>query len=225
MRRIIFPLLLGIAGVAVLVSLGSWQVQRLSWKEGILTEINNRIAAAPVAMPAAPTEDADEYRPVTLSGLIGAVELHVLTSGTKGGTGYRAIAPMVLDDGRRILLDQGLLALNGKDQPATARQASVTGTLLWPDDVNSSTPDPDLGRNIWFGRDVTAMSKALETEPLMVVASTIAPLDPRLTLLPIDTAQIKNDHLEYAITWFSLALVWAIMSIVLILRTLRPKEN
>ena len=100
----------------------------------------------------------------------------------------------------------------------------ITGTLLWPDDVNSNTPDPDLGKNIWFARDIPAMADALQTAPLLVVATTTTPADPRLTPLPVTTANIKNDHLEYAITWFLLALVWAIMSLYLIFRTTRPKE-
>ena len=100
----------------------------------------------------------------------------------------------------------------------------VTGTLLWPDDRNSSTPDPDLAKNIWFARDTVTMSAALQTDPIMVVATSTTPADPRLTPLPVATANIKNDHLEYAITWFSLAFVWAIMSAFLIFRTTRPKD-
>ncbi|MFT7146593.1 MAG: surfeit locus 1 family protein [Yoonia sp.] len=100
----------------------------------------------------------------------------------------------------------------------------ITGTLIWPDDQNSSTPDPDMAANIWFARNVDTMSAVLDTLPLMVVTTTTAPADTRLTALPVNTATIKNDHFEYAVTWFLLALVWAIMSFYLILRTTRPKD-
>ncbi|MEY1554765.1 SURF1 family protein [Yoonia sp. R2331] len=220
MRKIIFPLLLTLAGCAVLIWLGVWQVNRLAWKEDILAGIDARMAGAPVPLPDTPTEKADEYRAVTAMGITGPQELHVLTSGTAAGTGYRVITSFDLG-GRVVLLDQGLLPLEAKDTPAPEQAVTVTGNLLWPDDVNSSTPDPDLPKNIWFGRDLAAMADTLGTEPLLIVAAEMSPADPRTTLLPIDSANIKNDHWEYAVTWFGLAAVWAVMGAFLIRRTLQ----
>lgn len=219
MRRIIFPLLLGLAGCAVLISLGTWQVQRLAWKEGVLAEIDARMAQAPVPLAVTMTEAADEYRRVTLQGTPTGAELHVLSSGTAAGTGYRVIAKVVLADGTAVLLDKGLLPLEAKAAPPPSDPIAVTGTLLWPDDKHGSTPDPDLPKNIWFARNVPDMAAHLDTAPFMVIASQISPPDPRLTPLPVNSAGIKNDHLEYAITWFLLAAVWAIMSLYLIVRT------
>ncbi len=223
LRKILFPLILGIAGCAVLISLGLWQVDRLAWKQDILKDINTRLEAAPGPLSFDVTEAADEYSRVTLTGTPTGVELHVLVSGTAAGTGYRVISALQTRDGS-ILLDQGLLALDNKDAPPLTAPMQITGTLLWPDDVNSNTPDPDLDKNIWFARDIAAMADALQTAPLMVVTTTTAPADPRLTPLPVTTANIKNDHLEYAITWFLLALVWGIMSLYLIVRTTRQKD-
>ncbi|MBE0412905.1 SURF1 family protein [Yoonia sp.] len=224
LRKILFPILLGIAGCGVLISLGTWQVQRLAWKEDIIGAINARLSAPPIPLPLSPTEDDDEYRRVTVSGTPLGQELHVLTSGTQAGTGYRVISRFATDDGPVILLDQGLITLDAKEAAPLTRPMQVTGTLLWPDDQTASTPSPDLGKNIWFARHVEAMADALDTVPVMVVATHTTPADPRITPLPINTADIKNDHLEYAITWFSLALVWAIMSLFLIFRMTRPKD-
>lgn len=227
MRRLIFPLLLGLSGVAVLLSLGIWQVQRLDWKRDILAGIEARLAADPVALPVAPTEEQDEYRVVTLTGMPQGPELHVLTSGTAAGTGYRVISGFDTADGRRVLVDLGLLPLEMKDDPAPVyvdKRINVVGSLLWPDDANSATPEPDLGKNIWFARDVAAMSEVLGSEPTLVVLSQSSQPDARLTALPVDTSNIKNDHREYAITWFLLALVWAAMSGYLIVRTLRGER-
>lgn len=224
LRKILFPILLGVAGCGVLVSLGLWQVERLGWKEEILAGISKRLAAPPVPLPATPREATDEYTRVTLAGTPTGEELHVLVSGTDAGTGYRVISRFEASDGRFVLLDQGLLPLDAKDAAPLTAPMQVTATLLWPDDRNSSTPDPDLAKNIWFARDTVTMSEALRTDPIMVVATSTTPADPRLTPLPVATAGIKNDHLEYAITWFSLALVWAIMSAFLIFRTTRPKD-
>jgi len=133
--------------------------------------------------------------------------------------GYRGVSKFVTDAGDAILIDQGLLALDNKDAPALTQPTDVTGTILWPDDKNSSTPDPDLTKNIWFARNVPDMAAHLDTAPIMVVVTQATPPDPRITPLPITSANIKNDHLEYAITWFLLAIVWAIMSLYLIFRT------
>lgn len=223
-RKILFPVLMGLAGCGVLIWLGLWQVDRLGWKQQILANIDARLAAAPAPLRLDATEAQDEYSRVTLSGVPDGNELHVLVSGTSAGTGYRVIVPLTLDDGARILVDLGLLPLEAKNAAPLIAPMQISGTLLWPDDRNDSTPDPDFSRNIWFARDVAIMSDALDTLPLMVVVSQASPADPRLTALPVTTADIKNDHLEYAITWFLLALVWAIMSMVLILRTLRQKD-
>ncbi|PUB16300.1 SURF1 family protein [Yoonia sediminilitoris] len=224
LRRILFPLLLGLSGCAVLVSLGTWQVQRLAWKESILADINARLSGEPAPLRLDARETTDEYTRVTLSGTPTGQELHVLVSGTQAGTGYRVISAFETSLGPTILLDQGLLPLDSKQSAPLTDPMQVTGTLLWPDDQNSNTPDPDLGKNIWFARNVATMSQHLGTQPLMVVTSTTTPTDPRLTPLPVTTANIKNDHLEYAITWFLLAAVWATMSLYLIYRTTRPKD-
>lgn len=224
MRRLIFPVLMGVLGVAVLVSLGVWQVQRLTWKEGILAEIDSRIFAAPVALPAQPVEAEHEYLPVTITGDVLDEEIHVLISAEGLGAGYRDIAVMQIADGTRLLVDRGFVALEDKDLDRAEANVTVVGNLLWPDEVDSWTPEPDLERNIWFVRDLPAMAASLEAEPVLVVARTQTGSTAAITPLPIDTAGIPNDHLNYAITWFSLALVWAVMSGFLIVRTLRRKD-
>jgi surfeit locus 1 family protein len=224
LRKILFPLLLGIAGCGVLIWLGLWQVERLAWKEDILTSIDARLAAEPQPLRTDVTEASHEYSRVTLSGKPTGEELHVLVSGTSAGTGYRVVSRFATDGGEAILLDQGLLQLDEKEATPLLVPMQVTGTLLWPDDQTSSTPDPDLGANVWFARNIDTMAATLDTLPLMVVATATTPADPRLTPLPVATAGIKNDHFEYAVTWFLLAIVWAVMSLFLILRTLRPKD-
>lgn len=223
LRKILFPLILGVAGCGVLVSLGVWQVERLAWKNDILAEIDRRLDAPPLPLTRFVNEQSDEYTRVSVTGTPTGDELHVLVSGTEAGTGYRVISKFDTDIGL-ILVDQGLLALDNKEAAPLRAQMRMVGTLLWPDDQNSSTPEPDLDSNIWFARNVATMSAMLGTQPLLVVASQTSPSDPRLTPLPVNTATIKNDHFEYAVTWFLLAAVWAIMTLFLIIRTTRQKD-
>ncbi|MBD3679581.1 MAG: SURF1 family protein [Rhodobacteraceae bacterium] len=220
-RQMILPLIFGLAGVAVLCGLGTWQVQRLAWKEGVLAEIEARIAADPVAVPVAPDPDVDGYLPVRAEGRFGEGEIHVLVSVKQVGAGYRVIAPFEVD-GRRVLVDRGYLPLEEKDAARPPLEAVVTGNLHWPDERDSFTPENDLGAGIWFARDVAALAAALETEPVLIIAR--GSTGQGITPLPVDTSAIPNDHLGYAITWFSLAAVWAGMTGFFLWRIRRRTE-
>ncbi|WP_321364443.1 SURF1 family protein [uncultured Celeribacter sp.] len=215
LKRMIFPIVIGVLGCGVLIWLGTWQLQRLAWKEGVLAEIRAEIGADPVPLPAA-IDPSMKYMPVTATGEIGSEELHVLVSRKQIGAGYLIIAPLTLTDGRRVLLDRGFVRDMEKDAVRPKGEVTVVGNLHWPDDMNSSTPEPDVGRNIWFGRDIPAMVEALDTEPVLIVAreSTGAGIEP----MPVGIEGIPNDHLEYAITWFSLCLVWFGMTLFLLWR-------
>ncbi|MXU66854.1 SURF1 family protein [Oceanomicrobium pacificus] len=222
-RRMIFPLLLGLVGATVLVSLGVWQMQRLDWKLGVIAAIEARIDEAPVAIPDSPTEADDEYLAVRAEGRIGGPELHVLASTRAAGAGFRIIQALDTDDGRRILLDRGFVPEVQKDLSRdTGARIEVTGTLLWPDDRSDATPAPDLGRNIWFSRDIDAMSAALDTEPVLLVVTQSSAAPPPFPQ-PV-TVNIRNDHLQYAITWFGLAAVWIGMTGYLLWRIKRRTD-
>jgi len=101
---------------------------------------------------------------------------------------------------------------------------SVLGNLHWPDEIDSYTPEPDRDKNIWFARDIEAMANELGTLPILIVASQVSPSQKAVSPLPIDSSSIPNDHLQYAITWFSLAAVWIIMSAVFLRRTRTRKK-
>lgn len=224
MRRLAFLLIFGLGGAAILISLGVWQVQRLAWKESVIADIDNRITDAPVSLPAAPDPQTDAYLPVTVTGTLGAAYLQVLVSKKQVGAGYRIIRPMLREEGN-ILIDMGFVSVadaNGlkfeEGPPLT-----VTGNLQWPQETDGFTPAPDLADNIWFARDVAAMAEALGTQPILVVRRDAPQLGGPLTPMPVDTAAIPNDHLQYAITWFSLSAIWLAMTAVFLRR--KPTAN
>jgi len=225
--RIALPLLSGLIGTAILVWLGTWQMQRLDWKQGILTEIETRIVGdpAPLPEPGAAEPMADRYQPVQLDGTIEPDELYVLVSQKRIGAGYRVISPLVTQDGRRILLDRGFIPVSDREAERRTGPAQVVGNLHWPDDRTSSTPQNDIAGNTWFARDVAQMAEQLDTDPLLVIARNMSPPDPGVTPLPVDTSGIPNDHLQYAITWYSLAVVWLIGTIALVWRLRQTKEG
>jgi len=220
--RLLIPLIFGIVGTAVLVSLGIWQLQRLNWKEGVIAQIDARIGDAPVALPATATEAADEYLPVQISGRFTDREIDVLTSLKGIGPGYRVITAFQTDDGRRILVDRGFILQTDKAAARPPVEAVITGNLLWPDETDGFTPDPDLAANIWFARHLPAMAANLKTEEILVVARQTTETDSPVTPLPVDSAGIANNHLEYVITWFGLAIVWVLMTGYFLWRQRRP---
>ncbi len=212
LSRVIMPLLIGLSGVAVLVGLGLWQLDRLAWKQGVLAAMQAQLDAPPGALPAAPDPRTDRYRAVTVTGRFTGRELHVL-SGNRAGPGFLIVAAFVTDDGRRIMVDRGFVPEAGRDAPRPPGAAPVTvaGNINWPDDMTASTPAPDVAGNMWYGRDVAPMAAALGTEPVMVIAR--SDTGQGVTPRPADTAAVRNDHLGYALTWFALALVWAGMTV------------
>jgi surfeit locus 1 family protein len=156
------------------------------------------------------------------SGTIGGPELHVYTSAPPRGVGYRVIAAFDLADGRRILLDRGFVPIEEKDEARLAGPVTVEGALLWPQETDYFTSQPDRAKNIWLARDVDLMAEALGTAPVLLV--TEASDDPAAPMpLPV-TVNIPNDHLQYAITWFALALVWAVMTGTLLWRIKRRTD-
>ncbi|NSY39494.1 SURF1 family protein [Leisingera sp. ANG59] len=225
MRRVIFLLIISGAGLAVLIGLGSWQLQRKAWKEGILATIEQRIAGEAAAqLPQALEPEADKYRPVRLTGDIGAEELHVLTSIKDIGPGYRVISPFTLEDGRQVLIDRGFIPVNEKQALRLTGPAEIEGNIHWPQETDSYTPAPDLAGNIWYARDTEQMAAELGTEPVLIVLRARPEGEADLLPVPVDSASVPNNHLQYAITWFSLALIWAAMTLYFLRRS-RPNPK
>ena len=113
-------------------------------------------------------------------------------------------------EGRRILVDRGIWLDGTAADPAKPMETTVTGNLDWPQEADSYTPPPDAKTGLWFARDVPAMAKALNTEATLIVAR--EQVGDGITPVPLDTSAIPNDHWQYAMTWFSLALVWFVMT-------------
>ncbi|WP_372885339.1 SURF1 family protein [Shimia sp.] len=226
MTRLILPIVFGIVGTAILVSLGNWQMRRMAEKETFLAAIDARIGDAPVAIPALPDPEADRFLAVQAEGRITGQELHVLVSVKKVGAGYRIVSAFETDGGRRIMVDRGFVATPDKGAARYTGPLTVTGNLHWPDEIDSYTPANDLAANIWFARDVPTMAAALGTEPILLIARKLSENDSGVTPLPVDSSGIPNDHLEYVVTWYGLAIVWVAMTLYYLRQTLkRARKN
>ena len=216
MRRMIFLGLVGGLGLTALLALGVWQLQRLAWKEDILAMIETRIAAAPVPLL---SQSCPAGRPISCRGRRRRnrpARAACVLGDRSAGRWLPGDLPFVTASGRRILLDRGYIRDADKDSARAGGSVEITGNLLWPDEGDWTTPPPEEDTNILYARDIAYMAERLNTEPLLVVlrdgADTPRPL-------PVSTTGIPNNHLQYAITWFSLALIWASMTAAFLLRT------
>lgn len=202
----------------ILVGLGVWQVRRLQWKEALLADI-----AAAQSAPAQPLAEAlaavRRGEDVGFRRVIGNcpgldetlyVRLHAIEAGVAG---HRYISRCLLKDAPypAILVDRGFLP-NDAPRPGEMRVGGrvprpVVGFLRAPEPPGALTPAPDLGSNLFYGRDPDAMAAALggpAVAPVFLMLESPPPAGYGPRPAPTPTA-IPNNHLGYALTWFGLA--------------------
>nr|WP_237371720.1 SURF1 family protein [Rhizobium sp. SL42] len=210
--------------VIVFVALGSWQVQRLTWKLDLITRVETRIHAQPVAVPAPAqwgsiNQDKDEYRRVTATGMFLPDRQVLVQAVTELGAGFWVVTPMILPDGATILINRGFVPSDRRDAVLhaagqTSPIVSVTGLLRMPepDGAFLRSNDPVSGR--WYSRDVAAIAAAKGLErvaPYFVDAdATPTPNSGGLPIGGLTVVSFRNSHLVYAVTWYLLAVMSAV---------------
>jgi surfeit locus 1 family protein len=217
-----FPIGLTIAvgiSLLILLGLGSWQLQRLAWKNAVLSRVAALQAAPAQSGPAAlerMAAGADlDFTRVRLQcpGLASAPYLE-LFSVREGAAGSRLISACRISGARyrSVLVDRGFVADATSARPpidvSDLRPVEIVGVLRQPEAGNPFSPTNDPAANRWYVRDIAAMAAQLKADapaPLTLMAETSsnpewAALEP--APLPAD---IPNRHLEYALTWFGLA--------------------
>ena len=211
-KKWVFLVFIAIPGLLILLSLGIWQTKRLAWKEALLENINNNLTAEPSSLTSGIKKSLDNYKMVKVQGVLEPNSIFILTPIKGSGAGFRVISPFKLKDGSKILVDRGVIEEKEKPRLQTsAQQRSVVGYLSWPNETDYFTPEPNFTRNIWFSRDLEKMAKFLNTQPILVVA-TENRLDASIEMRD-PTNDIPNNHLQYAITWFMMSILWFSMSV------------
>lgn len=209
--------------LAILLALGFWQLERKAWKEGIVAQIEARAYGTPAALPSEAAwpgfdRDALDYQRVTLTGTF-EHDAEALVHGFVGqgrGTvlqGFFVMTPLRLADGSRVLVNRGIVptelaAPASRAQGQVPGVVTVTGLLRAPERRGYFTPPDEPERNRFFTRDpaTIAASKGLtRVAPFYVDADATANPGgwPRGGGTELS---IRNNHLEYALTWFGLAL-------------------
>ena len=201
--------------LAALIALGVWQLQRLHWKLGLIAEMNAHLHAAPITLDdilKLPQQDA-QYRRVALDGRFeNDRESYVFSATDNGLSAYRVVTPFVLDDGRTLFVDRGIVPPNLRE-PMTRRPGLLTGEQhvvgVWrtPDAPGFFTPPPDLKNRIWYSHNVIDMARTLAIKPAapVIVEADATPVPGGWPKGGQTVVSLPNDHLQYAMTWFLMA--------------------
>jgi surfeit locus 1 family protein len=201
---------------ALLVSLGVWQLNRLQWKLGLIAQVDRNMHAAAISPDdALKMGPAAQYHRVALDGRFdNAKEAYVF--GTEGGAPvYHVIVPFNVGEGRVFLVDRGVVPKERLD-PATRSAGQIGGVAhvvgVWrtPDPPGAFTPSPDTTHHIWFAHDLNGIAKAGGIAKLAAPVVIEADATPNPGGWPKGGQTVvtfRNEHLQYAITWFGLAAV------------------
>jgi len=222
LSKLIFPSLFGLFGILILLALGIWQVQRLAWKNKLIGEISRSLTVPPVRIIPNEINSDSQYLSISASGKFLNEELHILHALKPYGPGFKLIKPFMLSNDKTILVDLGFIEEKNKNRNRIFTDKFITGNIFFPNETDFFTPDPNLERNIWFSRNLDTMADYLGTMPMMVVLS--ISLDDGVIATPLKP-NLNNNHLQYAITWFSMALAWGGMSIYLVMRVIKISRH
>ncbi|KAJ1989268.1 surf-like protein [Coemansia sp. RSA 1358] len=217
--------------------LGTWQVRRLKWKLALLDEVNDRMHRRPIALPLRVTSDEisqNEYRRVIVYGVFDYnKEMLVGPRSLEGEPGYILVTPLVREDGSRILVSRGWIRRELKDpksrplsQPADS--VTVVAFVRRATGKNKFTPESSPENNEWYSLDLDLMSKHADTQQVLLEViqpeSTTAAIHDARNGVPIGVpfqVDIRNNHLQYLITWYALAVITSGM----LFYTLRKPES
>ena len=208
-----------LAALAVLLSLGFWQLSRLHWKQGLIAQIETRANSAPISLEVAETlarEGRDpSYFRVSVEGRFHHGREQYLYAVSDGRVGWHVITPLETANGQMVLIDRGFVpdALRDPSSRSAGQIENVTtatGVVRVPDMQGLFVPDNEPQANRWFWRDLHAMARTMFQQRIIEVAPFF--LDADATPVPGGWPEggqtrldIPNNHLQYAITWFLLA--------------------
>jgi surfeit locus 1 family protein len=227
-RRLLLPGLVAFVVFCALMALGTWQVMRLQWKLALIERVEERIDLAPVDPPgpdawAGIYEDAWDYRPVRLTGrfLDGEVYYYLALTeprGTFGGPGYLVYAPFRTEAGPVVMVNRGFVP-EARRLPETRPGSEPPGgeveiAGLWRRDErgNMFTLDADPKTQVWFVREAPKMAASLGIDdaplaPFSVDLRAEATPPGGLPQAGETLVSFRNNHLQYAVTWYGLGLV------------------
>jgi surfeit locus 1 family protein len=212
----------GLAGFATLVSLGVWQVQRLAWKRDLIERVEQRVHAPPVPLPRReqwPLLDAanSEYLHVSVQGRYRHHRETLVQAVTERGGGFWVVTPLDTADGYVVLINRGFVPPVHRD-PATRLPGqvegvtTVTGLVRVSESGGAYLRSNEPAADRWYSRDVAAIAAArglTDVAPYFIDADASEQGSGNAPIGGLTVISFSNNHLQYALTWFGLAVMVA----------------
>ncbi len=222
-RPTLVPTLFTVPALILLVGLGTWQVERLHWKEGLIAERTSRSSGPPIPLPAdaAPAASYEFSKTRALGRLLNDKEMFLAARSLNGNVGYQVVTPFVLADGSAVLVDRGWIPSELKE-PATraagelAGEVAIEGLLRGSETKSWLVPDNEPQNNVWFYVDVPAMVRwagLARVRPYFIEAGP-APNPGGYPIGGQSHIELPNNHLQYAFTWYSFAVSLAVIYVL-----------
>jgi surfeit locus 1 family protein len=224
-RPLLWPTVFSLPMLLICLALGAWQVERLFWKQDLIAQRQAAVAAAPAAVPKGLAEARDmEFHHVSDQGVfLNDKEIFLGATSEGGGQGYQILTPLLEPRGRAVFVNRGYIPAELRD-PARRAAGQIAGTVrvqgllrLPPAGrPNWFLPDnrPDL--NYWFWVDLPAMSAAdkLDRVAPFYIDADATPNPGGWPKGGVTRLTLPNNHLQYAITWFSLAVALIVIYVL-----------
>ena len=233
-RPQLWPTVFALPIVLLCLGLGSWQIQRLFWKEGLIASRATAVAAPPVfASSIAGTAPAMEFHHVSDIGVfLHDKEIFVGATSEAGRNGYQVLTPLREPDGRIVFVNRGFIPAELKERAKRiagepAAPVHIEGLLRLPPDgrPNWFLPDNRPDMNYWFWVDLPAMAAAdnLDRVAPFYIDADATPNPGGWPRGGVTRLALPNDHLQYAITWFSLAVAMIVIYVLFHRRNAEPQ--
>lgn len=209
--------------------LGVWQIKRKARKEALIEALSARLSAHPINLPTDPAEVATlDYQHIRVVGtydhknelfLAPRTRRRENFDGNAGDPGAQIITPFVrADNGQRILVNRGWVPEEHR-AVETRLEGQIDGTVEVdaiifnpkPSKPNSFVPDNVPEKNLWFWVDLPAIAAALNAEPILVEVTDSSTPVSGFPLGGQTEISIRNEHMQYIVTWFTLSAVTAVM--------------
>ena len=226
-----------VAGTVVLLGLGTWQVQRLAWKEAMIERAQTNRTGAPIPydglFPLEETAEDIEYRPVRLSGRFLHDREQYYFATYEGTTGRFVYTPLERADGSIVWVNRGFVPQGLESQtfqPEGPQTLTGLAREAPAEKPNDFFPDNEPERNLFFWKDRDAMTEAASLDqaqvlPFFVDAGRDAENPRRLPIGGVTRIEFPNNHLQYAVTWYGLALTLVLIGGLFLWRRVRSRTN